>query len=150
MYKRMGVKYSFAAHLRDTGTVSPSFQSLNCRQKPSAQSILSMDFLCQSNGYDRLAKKLQGWSNTWQILSRSLTRNATESFHTLRPSSNTNNVVLAFFQPSSRSGGLCQLLRCCMMLKSCNCRGHQLNINGSVGLPLQVTGLRCLGLAVPT
>jgi hypothetical protein len=29
-------------------------------------------------------------------------------------------------------------------------RGHQLNINGSMGLPLQVTGLRCLGLAVPT
>jgi hypothetical protein len=27
MYKKMGVKYSFAAHLRDTGTVSFSFQS---------------------------------------------------------------------------------------------------------------------------
>jgi hypothetical protein len=26
-YKKMGVKYSFAAHLRDTGTVSFSFQS---------------------------------------------------------------------------------------------------------------------------
>ena len=27
MYKKMGVKYSFAAHLRDTGTVSFPFQS---------------------------------------------------------------------------------------------------------------------------
>jgi extracellular matrix protein 14 len=27
MYKKMGVKYSFAAHLRDTGTVSVSIQS---------------------------------------------------------------------------------------------------------------------------
>jgi extracellular matrix protein 14 len=34
MYKKMGIKYSFAAHLRDTGTVSFSFQSLNFRQKP--------------------------------------------------------------------------------------------------------------------
>ena len=29
MYKKMGVKYSFAAHLRDTGTVNFSFHSEN-------------------------------------------------------------------------------------------------------------------------
>ena len=28
VYKKMGVKYSFAAHLRDTGTVSLCFQIL--------------------------------------------------------------------------------------------------------------------------
>jgi hypothetical protein len=52
MYKKMGVKYSFAAHLRDTGTVSlvfnPKFM-LSC--------CFSMALLSQSNGYDRSAKK---------------------------------------------------------------------------------------------
>ena len=60
MYKKMGVKYSFAAHLRDTGTVSFSFESQIFRQNPLAQSVCSMVLLCQNNGYDRLAKKPQG------------------------------------------------------------------------------------------
>ena len=34
MYKKMGIKYSFAAHLRDTGTVSISFQFQIFRQTP--------------------------------------------------------------------------------------------------------------------
>ena len=52
MYKKMGVKYSFAAHLRDTGTVSLGFNLeviLSCR--------FSMALLFQSNGYDLSAKK---------------------------------------------------------------------------------------------
>ena len=52
MYKKMGVKYSFAAHLRDTGTVS-----LGIKPKLILSCWFSMALLSQSNGYDRLGKK---------------------------------------------------------------------------------------------
>ena len=56
VYKKMGVKYSFAAHLRDTGTVSFYFQPPNFGLMLS-ESTLSMASLSRSNGFGQLAKK---------------------------------------------------------------------------------------------
>jgi hypothetical protein len=58
VYKKMGVKYSFAAHLRDTGTVSLCFQPPNFGEcLMLSESTLSMASLSRSNGFDQLAKK---------------------------------------------------------------------------------------------
>ena len=58
VYKKMGVKYSFAAHLRDTGTVSLCFQPPNFGEcLVLSEFTLSMASLSRSNGFDQLAKK---------------------------------------------------------------------------------------------
>ncbi len=51
MYKRMGVKYSFAAHLRDTGTVSVRFESQNSGKK-SFGSIYFLVWFCSARAMD--------------------------------------------------------------------------------------------------
>jgi len=77
MYAREAVKYSYVAHLRDTGTVS---------QMPIAVAFASfrfkcsMDSLCPQNGYGRLGKRLfeclttsqNSWQNKLNVCSMSL------------------------------------------------------------------------------
>jgi hypothetical protein len=53
MYKKMGVKYSFAAHLRDTGTVSPGFNP----KKNIGSSPLSSVWFCSPRAMDTTGRR---------------------------------------------------------------------------------------------
>jgi hypothetical protein len=102
MYKKMGVKYSFAAHLRDTGTVSfnPKFQARKTLQLNLFSVWVffarAMDTTCWRRNFkdDRILGRF--YLGRWQRMPLNHFRVQTRIM-----------TVLVFLQPSSQSGGLC-------------------------------------------